>query len=212
MCDALGRAHEFFLALKKAGLSDEAIADIINAKDNVFAEAMVGTYFFMVGENKFELAYEFEFETPRIEPLRLMREVNNVFLKNENIFDQQMFSLYKEESKPLGKIRAMLYRNTVSVSENMVRFFVGGKGFFSGFLGLVYAWHAMVVVAEEHKFPKSRPIFSFEDDGGSSFAARLINFGKVSNNKHPSYHLSAQRIKGRTFAVNTYFLVLKNSE
>ena len=212
MCDALGRAHECFLALKKAGLSDIDIQEIINAKNNALAQAMAETYFFIVGGNKFELVYGFDFEIPRIEPLRLMREVNNVFLKNENIFDQQIFSLYKEESKPLGKIRAMLYRNTVPVSENMVRFFVSGKGFFSGFLGLVYAWHAMVVVAEEHKFPKSRPIFSFEDDGGSSFAARLINFGKVSNNKHPSYHLSAQRVKGRTFAANTYFLVLKDSE
>ncbi len=41
MCAALGRAHEFFLALKKAGLNDEIIKEVINSKDNEKAKKML---------------------------------------------------------------------------------------------------------------------------------------------------------------------------
>jgi len=40
MCAALGRAHEFFLALKKAGFTDELIQEIINSKNNALAKQM----------------------------------------------------------------------------------------------------------------------------------------------------------------------------
>ncbi|MCX6798155.1 MAG: hypothetical protein NTX66_03030 [Candidatus Falkowbacteria bacterium] len=40
MCDAVGRAHEFFLVLKKAGFTDDLIKKIINSKDNVLAKRM----------------------------------------------------------------------------------------------------------------------------------------------------------------------------
>ena len=41
MCAILGKAHEFFLALKKAGFSDELIQEVINSKDNVMAKKML---------------------------------------------------------------------------------------------------------------------------------------------------------------------------
>jgi hypothetical protein len=41
MCAILGRAHEFFLALKKAGFSDELIQEVINSKDNAMAKKML---------------------------------------------------------------------------------------------------------------------------------------------------------------------------
>jgi len=41
MCAALGRAHEFFLVLKKAGFSDELIQEVINSKDNAMAKKML---------------------------------------------------------------------------------------------------------------------------------------------------------------------------
>lgn len=40
MCAFIGRAHEFFLALKKAGFTDELIQEVINSKDNAAAERM----------------------------------------------------------------------------------------------------------------------------------------------------------------------------
>lgn len=41
MCAILGKAHEFFLALKKAGFSEELIQEVINSKDNAMAKKML---------------------------------------------------------------------------------------------------------------------------------------------------------------------------
>ncbi|MFA5163525.1 MAG: hypothetical protein WC441_03275 [Patescibacteria group bacterium] len=40
MCAALGKGHEFFLALKKAGFTDELCQEIINSRDNALAKKM----------------------------------------------------------------------------------------------------------------------------------------------------------------------------
>ena len=40
MCAFIGKAHEFFLVLKKAGFTDELIQEIINSKDNFMAQEM----------------------------------------------------------------------------------------------------------------------------------------------------------------------------
>lgn len=40
MCADLGKAHEFFLALKKAGFDDELIQNVINSRDNLLAKEM----------------------------------------------------------------------------------------------------------------------------------------------------------------------------
>ena len=41
MCAYIGKAHEFLIALKKAGLTDLAIQEVINSKDNLLAKKMI---------------------------------------------------------------------------------------------------------------------------------------------------------------------------
>lgn len=59
MCAFIGKAHEFFLALKKAGFTDELIQEVINSKDNAMAKKMlVAVSVEVVAESKSENVQE----------------------------------------------------------------------------------------------------------------------------------------------------------
>ena len=208
MDDALGRAHVFFLALKKAGLSDEASVDIINAKDNVFAEAMVDTYFFMVGTNKFEFVSEFECEIPEIDTLNLLSKVQNLFFNRENIIEKQVLDVC--QSKPLypGKKRVLFYRNTATVSEQMAYSFLSNKGAVPDFLGLIALWYVQVGLLDKHIFPQGRPIFAFAERE-NHLVLRLLNLGEIGDSPN-NYHITLESITAKTFAANNYFLVFQD--
>lgn len=68
MCAAIGRAHEFFLCLKKAGFTDELIKEIINSSENRQATLMFeaicgqGSIFNQISETSFAVDYYKKFD------------------------------------------------------------------------------------------------------------------------------------------------------
>ena len=66
VCDAIGKTHEFMLALKKAGFDDNLIQQIVNSRGNKQAKAM---YAALVGnatvDDRFELCNTFNTVVPK---------------------------------------------------------------------------------------------------------------------------------------------------
>lgn len=66
VCDALGKTHEFMLAIKKAGFDDELIQQVVNSKGNKHAKVM---YSAVTGgaqvDSRFELVNTFSIIVPQ---------------------------------------------------------------------------------------------------------------------------------------------------
>ena len=66
VCDAIGKTHEFMLALKKAGFDDQLFQQVINSKRNKLANAMYGAVMGGVQmDNRFELVNTFNIVVPQ---------------------------------------------------------------------------------------------------------------------------------------------------
>jgi hypothetical protein len=147
VCDGLGRAHEFVLALEKVGFDDETIQRVINSRGNRLAKAM---YIAITGEvqadERFEKVNEFDVVVPegynhatRLATFREAHEKEFGFF-NGDITDQN-FAKATTKLTPGRKFRVKVFQITEMVnSEDCLAKIRAEKGVLVGAQGASLAY------------------------------------------------------------------------
>lgn len=140
MCDFLGKSHEFFLKLKKAGFDDEKIQQVINAKDNALAKVMFEAYLKAAEQDVFELLYESIMPVAMVSESRFLEICRQQFFAESWRFDERLLSIYGQSSALSGWYRAKVYRLKEVMPMEKVRAFIESQGSFPGVFGTASFW------------------------------------------------------------------------
>lgn len=140
MCDFVGKSHEFFLVLKKAGFDDEKIQRIINSKDNFLGKAMFEAYLRAAEQDAFELVYESVMPVAMVSESRFLEMCHQQFYAESWRFDERLLSIYGQSSTLNGWYQAKIYRLKEAMPISKVRQFIQSQGSFPGVFGAASFW------------------------------------------------------------------------
>lgn len=176
MCDAIGKAHEFLLCLKKAGMNDYMMQKIINSKNNNLAKKMIQAYHKEASKNYFELVTEFEFQSLNIKQSELIAFVRSICLQCDNLFDKRLDEFWDYNLLPDKKMKVSFYKPTEPVSSEAAKAFIQKKGNFPGFYGLASVWYSEYIY-QKTNIPLSYQIFAYGDES-KNICPVLTRFNK----------------------------------
>ncbi len=208
ICDALGRAHELLLALKKAGLNDNLIKLIINAKGNKIAKEMTYTAFASAADKVFSLVSEFEFEiNPEVNE-RIVRETRNSFYDSGWKFDSRLANVHGQSRVPSGKVTGMIYSCNIPVSRDIVYSLMLKKGKCPGMTGVCHAimWQSKNGKAKDFLIKEGDRLFIFEEKPivSTPVLARIAG--------GQGYYFSLEVKEKKVFIAGSLFFVIKKEE